>query len=463
MSNINTLLKEAEFYRKEFGGKFGLNQKEEIVRLLYEVARRENLKLAEVYKKFETYISAEKLPLTYKNFKTFLMAYRYPSLKPEERSRVLLTRLQSASEKKYSVKNTCDFVPQKIYIEKNAQNYPLTKKILTQFPNTPFEVVKSSKDLKNPRSEWIDAFGKDTLFLSAERYDFLKKCPCSSNSLGCNYTILNLGFGCPLDCSYCYLQFYQNLPALFLYVNPDRFIEELDKFLSDSKASWRRIGTGEFTDSLALDWLTEYTKLLVPYFNDKNVFFELKTKTDRIENLLNLDHGGRTVVAWSLNPKKYQGEERGAAPLKKRLEAAGKCEEAGYPTAFHFDPIFYDANWESEYKELVDSLFNSIKMPPKWISLGTFRFHRDLKKTAERRCPGTNIFLGEQILDNQDEKLRYPERFRIDIYQKMVKWIRTKDPQVPIYLCMESPEVWKKVFGRMPFKGAIDRWIAGVN
>ena len=61
-------------------------------------------------------------------------------------------------------------------------------------------------------------------------------------------------------------------------------------------------GLGEFTDSLLLDPFTELSRLLVPYFaKTPNAVLELKTKTNFVENLRGLDHGGHTIIAWSLN------------------------------------------------------------------------------------------------------------------------------------------------------------------
>jgi hypothetical protein len=36
------------------------------------------------------------------------------------------------------------------------------------------------------------------------------------------------------------------------------------------------------------------------------------------------------------------------------------------------------------------------------------------------------------------------------MYQKMVGWLKDVDPSLFIYLCMESKEVWERVFGWSP-------------
>jgi hypothetical protein len=38
----------------------------------------------------------------------------------------------------------------------------------------------------------------------------------------------------------------------------------------------------------------------------------------------------------------------------------------------------------------------------------------------------------------------------MEMYQKMVGWLKGVDPNLFVYLCMESKEVWEKVFGWSP-------------
>jgi hypothetical protein len=101
-----------------------------------------------------------------------------------------------------------------------------------------------------------------------------------------------------------------------------------------------RIGTGELADSLALDPLTGLSRHLVPFFAARaNATLELKTKTDNVGELLDLDPRGRVVVSWSVNaPAIVAAEEHGTASLAERLSAARRVQEAGYRLGFHFDP-----------------------------------------------------------------------------------------------------------------------------
>jgi spore photoproduct lyase len=84
-----------------------------------------------------------------------------------------------------------------------------------------------------------------------------------------------------------------------------------------------------------------------------------------------------------------------------------------------------------------------------WISLGTFRFMPALKPVIQKRFPGSKIIYGE-FISGLDNKMRYFKPLRIDLYQKMVSWIKEAAPNVLVYFCMEDDEVWKKSFGFIP-------------
>jgi spore photoproduct lyase len=170
-----------------------------------------------------------------------------------------------------------------------------------------------------------------------------------------------------------------------------------------------------------------------------------------VDHLLHLNHQGKTVISWSLNPQKMvEEEERRTASLIERVEAAKRCQEAGYPIGFHFDPLIFYDGWEEGYRETVFSLFKRID--PKgimWVSLGGFRYPSQLKAVAQERFPNTKIFLGE-LFPGRDGKFRYFKEIRVEMYRKMGAWLREVDPDLFIYLCMESKEVWEEVFGWAP-------------
>ena len=222
--------------------------------------------------------------------------------------------------------------------------------------------------------------------------------------------------------------------------------------LSESPEHTLRIGTGDLSDSLALDHLTGFTRRLVPLFGRfPNGILELKTKSDTIANLAGLEHNGRTVVSWSVNTSRIvQTEESGTASLRQRLNAARQCQEWGYRVGFHFDPLIHYPGWEEEYEETVAEIFRSVD-PAKiaWLSLGGFRFTARLQEVMRRRFPGSRIMCGE-FVPGHHGKYRYFRPIREEMYSRMMASIRRFAPDVLVYLCMESHILWTRSMDRVP-------------
>jgi spore photoproduct lyase len=201
-----------------------------------------------------------------------------------------------------------------------------------------------------------------------------------------------------------------------------------------------------------MDEITEFSKIVVPFFAQQpNATLELKTKADTIENLLHLDHQGRTSVAWSVNaPRMIASEESKTATLDERLRAATRCQDAGYAIGFHFDPIFVYPDWEAEYRQVVDRLFDAVSPQNiSWISLGGFRFSPELKPIIRRRFPKSSIVAGE-FVPCADGKMRYFKHLRIHVYTTMLDALKRYGAHIPVYMCMESRQVWNAVYGWTP-------------
>jgi len=346
------------------------------------------------------------------------------------------------------------FQIEKIYLDEKAEEDWVSQSVLKGLSNIPVERIEDKRSLIKQSLSMRDpiGMGKKHLFLTRFYGRRLKPCPGTSRHICCGYYVINTITNCPMDCSYCVLQGYLNNPFLTLYTNWDDLLLEIEAFLFQHPQSFSRLGTGELSDSLALDSIFPLSQILIPFFAERNHgILELKTKSAEVDHLPSLNHRRRTVISWSLNPSKMiEEEERRTASLGERIEAAKRCQDGGYPLGFHFDPIIYHEGWEKGYRETIHSLFN--RVDPKgvvWISLGGFRYPPKLKAISKERFPNTKIFLGE-LFPGRDAKFRYFKEIRVEMYRKMVGWLREVDPDLFIYLCMESKEVWESVFGWSP-------------
>jgi spore photoproduct lyase len=322
-------------------------------------------------------------------------------------------------------------------------------------PHVVFRSVEDIGVASGAASEASDSFGaaKKKLYLAKHKGEFLKKCPGSEGQVCCNYFVINFASNCPMDCSYCYLQEYlADNAALKVFSNVGDLIDEADATLKKHRGMFFRIGTGEITDSLALEPFTGMVREILPYFAEQpNVLLELKTKSDRVDSLLELDPKGRVVVGWSMNPQRViDADEQATASLTERLNAARRVQNAGYRLGFHFDPMIEYPGWEIDYQSMIEQTFATIDWRKlSWVSLGVLRDTPGLKRTMRERFPRSQLLAGEQVLC-PDGKLRYYQPLRVEMYRQMFGWIRRAAPTVKVYLCMESREVWEQVFGYAP-------------
>ena len=354
------------------------------------------------------------------------------------------------------------FKPRKIFIHPAVFDHHITQQILNTVSDVPREMMeKPAIDTQLAVDPVVQ--GKMIWFLTSSLGPLVKECPATPQQLCCKYRVINIITNCPIDCSYCILQGYINNPFITIHVNLEDIKSQVKDLLQTDLHHIFRFGTGELSDSLALEEYTGFSSQFASFFlSQENGFFEIKTKSHHIEELLRLDPQGRVGISWSVNPEDIiQQEEKGASTLALRLKAATRCMEKGYLIGFHFDPLILYPGWEEQYHAVVSTIYASLK-PDRimWISLGGFRYPRFLKPIIRERFPQSKILLGE-LFPGPDGKFRYLKSLRIKMYRKMVGWIRTYDPTQFIYLCMESPEVWEKVFGFHPAnRNELDRLFA---
>jgi spore photoproduct lyase len=346
--------------------------------------------------------------------------------------------------------------PKLILVHDQSWQDRSTQEILERLPGI---------EIRTICDKYIDSCGNDTLVLMRYPGKFLRNCQGAGAEICCNYFVVSYAWNCHLACSYCVLQSYLSSEALVVCTNFEDLLLDVKDTLQKFPNRTFRIGTGELADSLALDHITCYSRKIVPFFASlANGILELKTKSNQISNLKDLDHGGRTIISWSMNSKRICcTEEPKAATFEERLAAALQCQKWGYKVGFHFDPLIYYEEWESEYQEAIREIFSVIDpRNVSWISLGALRFTPHLREMIHRRFPKSKVPYGE-FVPGHHGKLRYFRPIREEMYRKMKSWIQAEAPQVFVYLCMESRVVWERSFGEAPQNAAhLDRQMNGL-
>ncbi|HUT34031.1 MAG TPA: hypothetical protein VNE39_11150 [Planctomycetota bacterium] len=250
---------------------------------------------------------------------------------------------------------------------------------------------------------------------------------------------------CTYACAYCYLAGSCSTvvaPVAKVYVNLEDALAAIAR-----KARGLREPTsfyvGKLQDALALDPLTGFSRVLVPYFAEQPLArLVLLTKSDCVGNLPGLGHRGRTAVSWSVNPEAVCREfERGAPPLARRLAAARRCQEAGYPIRFLVMPMLPVDGWRRHYAELVEAIFAATS--PQRITLGGIcSYATALRLTAGALGSDNVIARHIEREPSPDGRRRFPRGLRAELYRHVIAEVRRRAPRLPVGLCLEEPEVW---------------------
>lgn len=341
-----------------------------------------------------------------------------------------------------------------LLIDKTIKDHQITKNYLKSLPDAEVEYIENPDEQKSEFLHETTSNGKRKIFLTRKKGHVLKQCPGTDRSYRCcNYHVINQTSGCPIDCTYCILQFYQNNPVTTVYADTENLAMEIHEKVRSQPERFFRIGTGEMTDSLAFDDYSKFSREIIPVFTAlPNVLLELKTKSNTVENFLDMNHQGKVVCSWSVNPPDVvSDEEFKAANFDERLEAMAKVQERGFKLGLHFDPILYYKDWESGYEAVIKRLFETVD-PDRitWISMGSLRFPPEMKSKIVSKFPKTRIVYQELIKGN-DGKMRYVKPLRLQLYHKLYDWMREYGGEdLFIYFCMEKAEIWERIMGWAP-------------
>jgi spore photoproduct lyase len=286
--------------------------------------------------------------------------------------------------------------------------------------------------------------GKQTLVLgvhnSALRFSEEDKNTCP------NYWHFSPYGFCPYDCKYCYLAGTPGVkfsPTVKVFLNLEQILNQIGKAacqLTKPTAFY----LGKLQDSLALDSLTGYSRIMIPFFaRRKYARLTLLTKCGDIENLLDLEHNDHTILSWSLNPTDVSDIFEANIPsISERISAMQRCEKAGYHIRAVVMPIIPIENWQQIYRDFLKSLLTNVKLDR--ITLGQICSYSTAMQLTEGKLGHKNVISNQlEKAKSPDGRIRFPDQLRTDIYKHLIGYIRQQKPDLQIGLCLEEKNIFK--------------------
>jgi hypothetical protein len=259
---------------------------------------------------------------------------------------------------------------------------------------------------------------------------------------------------CPYDCQYCYLAGTPGVkfsPTVKIFLNLEHILEQIHR-IAKQLTQPTAFYLGKLQDALALDPLTGYSRRIVPFFaRHKYARLTLLTKSANVENLLDLDHNGCSILSWSLNPNEISGVfERDVPSLQERIAAMKKCAGAGYPVRAVIMPIIPVEGWQQIYGDFLGSLLPAV--PLNRITLGQICSYPAALQLVRSKLGSDNpLFMLLNRTKSADGRTRFPISLRAEVYKYLIDKISELQPQLDIGLCMEE----KKVFDALNMRKAI--------
>ncbi|BBN98077.1 hypothetical protein St703_07820 [Sporolactobacillus terrae] len=249
------------------------------------------------------------------------------------------------------------FVPQLVYIEPRALDYPLGQTLKDKFENMGIEIreTTSHNQVRNlPGNNDFQKYrnAKSTLVVGVRKtLDFQSSKPSAEYAIP-------LATGCMGHCHYCYLQTTMgSKPYIRTYVNVDEILERADQYMAERAPEITRFEAACTSDIVGIDHLTHSLKKAIEFFGARDLG-ELRfvTKFAHVDHLLDARHNGRTRFRFSLNDAYViKFFEAGTSRLVERIEAAKKVSDAGCLLGFIIAPIYIHDGWQEGYRRLFET------------------------------------------------------------------------------------------------------------
>ncbi|MFI2855506.1 spore photoproduct lyase [Paenibacillus sp. JSM ZJ436] len=293
-------------------------------------------------------------------------------------------------------KPTKPFIPDLVYFEPDALEYPKGQKIMefVKARNIEYRMTTSHNRITNLPGETEQEkyrMAKRTLVVGLR-----KTLKFDQSKPSADYAI-PISTGCMGHCHYCYLQTtLGSKPYIRVYVNTEDILGAAKGYIDEKAPEITTFEAACTSDPVGIEHITGTLQDLITFMaGQEHGRLRFVTKFHHVGPLLNLNHNGHTRIRFSVNADYVIRQfEPATSRFEERIEAASKIAHAGYPLGFIIAPIIWYDGWEEGYAELLKRLSDSL--PPEATKDLSFemiqhRFTKTAKNVIEQRYPKTKL------------------------------------------------------------------------
>ena len=325
-----------------------------------------------------------------------------------------------------------------IYVEKAAADHPRTKRILQRFPQANIIFIDHYKDVFCRRGQnFVLQQHSRKLILAAKQGNLLYEgAPVCQNFGNENFYYTSCMMNCVFDCEYCYLKGMYPSGNIVLFVNLEDIFDEVIEKLK-KQAVYLCISYD--TDMMAMERITGYVGEWIRFAKGqadlkRNLKIEVRTKSADISFWQKHTSVPGIIYAITLSPQAViDAYEHKTPPLGQRIASVKEAVERGFPVRLCFDPMIYIKDWERQYEEMLNQVFEEIDMEKlEDVSVGSFRVSQDFLKKMRKTNPCSAVV--QFPYQNDGGVYHYSEELTENMEGFLVDNLKKKIPEDKIFL-----------------------------
>jgi spore photoproduct lyase len=306
-----------------------------------------------------------------------------------------------AKEPPRKVRETPLFMPELVYFEPAALDYPKGQRIFewAKERGLPYRMTTSHNRITNlPGNTENEQYkiAKRTLVVGVR-----KTLKFDTSKPSAEYA-LPLGTGCLGHCHYCYLQTTLGAkPYVRAYVNTDDIFAAAKVYIEERAPEITRFEAACTSDPVGIEHITGSLAEAIAFMADQPLGrLRFVTKYHHVDSLLGVRHNGHTRIRFSVNADYViRSFEPGTSRFAERIEAAAKVARAGFPLGFIIAPIIWYDGWQEGYAELLRKLGEALPAEASrdlTFELIQHRFTKTAKTVILKRYPKTKLEMDEE-------------------------------------------------------------------